>query len=117
MKRNHKFPAANRDLRILGSKLQKAHQFVAKYALRTIIKSVQKIRKSTNQGCMYIDFQSWYSAYALVLPSRCAEAVRLDRFGHNRERTGREVHPLSGVVGSQRDVRRHVGCCATNEEL
>ncbi len=66
---------------------------------------------------MYIDFESWYSAYALVLPSRCAEAVKLSRLGHNRERTGREVHPLSDVVGTQRDIRRHVGCRATEGEL
>jgi hypothetical protein len=44
------------------------------------------------------------------LPSRCAEAVRLSRLGHNRERAGREVHPLSGVIGTQRNDRRHVGC-------
>jgi hypothetical protein len=37
--------------------------------------------------------------------SRCAEAVRLDRLGHNRERTGREVHPLSDVTDTQRNDR------------
>ena len=44
------------------------------------------------------------------MPSRCAEAVKLSRLGHNRERAGREVHPLSGVTGTQRNVRRHVRC-------
>jgi D-xylose transport system substrate-binding protein len=47
---------------------------------------------------------------AITKPSRCAEAVRLSRFGHNRERTGREVYPPSGVIGTQRNDRRHVGC-------
>ena len=66
---------------------------------------------------MYIDFQSWYSVYALVLPSRCAEAVKLSRLGHNRERKGREVHPPGDVAVTQRDIRRHVRRCATDGEL
>lgn len=60
--------------------------------------------------CMYIDSKSSYSTCALVLPSRCAEAVRLSRLGHIWERTGREVHPLSAVAATQRVDRRHLGC-------
>ncbi len=68
-------------------------------------------------GCMYIDLESCYSAYALVLPSRCAEAVKLSRLGHNREHTGCEVYPPSDVAGTQRNVRRHVRYRATDGEL
>ena len=66
---------------------------------------------------MYIDFESWYSADALVLPSRCAEAVKLSRLGHNREHTGCEVYPPGDVAGTQRDIRRHVRYRATDGEL
>lgn len=74
------------------------------YTLRTILRSVKNCIDSTNPECMYIDFESWYSDYALVLPSRCAEAVKLSRLGHNRERKGREVHPPGDVVGTQRNI-------------
>ncbi len=66
---------------------------------------------------MYIDLKSCYSIYALVLPSRCAEAAKLSRLGHNRERAGRGVHPPSGVIGTQRNDRRHVRCIRRTESF
>jgi hypothetical protein len=50
-------------------------------------------------------------------PTRCAEAVKLSRLGHNREHTGCEVYPPSDVAGTQRNVRRHVRYRATDGEL
>jgi hypothetical protein len=79
--------------------------------------NVKDCPDSIGTGCMYIDFESWYSAYALVLPSRCAEAVKLSRLGHNREHTGCEVYPPSDVAGTQRDIRRHVRYRAAEGEL
>jgi len=43
--------------------------------LRTIAAITKNYPELFDSWCMYIDFESWYSADALVLPSRCAEAV------------------------------------------
>jgi hypothetical protein len=100
-----------------NAQFRHTHRGACTYALRTIFENVEFYPDSVRPGWMYVDFESCYSADALVLPSRCAEAVKLSRLGHNRERKGRGVHPPGDVVGTQRDIRRHVRCRATDGEL